>query len=204
MIKVRKPKSGILNIGERYGRLVVISDFGLGKFNRHLWTCSCDCGGSRVVATHHLRSGEVRSCGCLLSDSARQRFTKHGMSNSPEYNSWKAMRARCYNRKRAEYQNYGARGIRVCDEWRNSFSRFLADVGRKPSAEHTLERIDNNANYQPGNVQWATRGEQVRNRRNNIQITINGVTRCLRDWATLLGVPYSTAFYRHQRGEPIA
>lgn len=124
---------------------------------RHL-QCRCECGTERDVFIGALRTGQSVSCGC-------HQHRTHGMSASPEHRLWRAIIQRCHNPRNTEYRNYGGRGIRVCDEWRNSFERFFADVGPKPSPELTFDRINNDGNYEPGNVRWATRTEQMRNTR---------------------------------------
>jgi hypothetical protein len=126
----------------------------------------------------------------------------HRQSYSKEYGAWKQMLQRCRNPKNDAYQNYGGRGIRVCAAWLR-FEGFFADMGPRPSPQHTVERIDNDGNYEPGNCRWATRSEQLRNRRNNIFVEILGVRMCLRDACAFLGIPMSTARYRIRRGLPL-
>ncbi|SRR6266567_2198332 len=113
-----------------------------------------------------------------------------------EYRTWHAMIERCSNRKHASYANYGGSGITVCDRWLNSFVNFLADMGRKPSPQHSIERRDGKGNYESGNCYWATKLEQSRNRRANIMVTIDNVTQCLTDWSRLSGVNWHTIRYR--------
>jgi hypothetical protein len=140
---------------KRFGRLVVRDYAGGTK-----WVCICDCGAHRIVSGASLRGGKTRSCGCLARDVA----TKHGMSRSKEYNAWKSMKARCFNPRHQAYENYGGRGITVCEKYL-PFEGWFPDVGLAPSPDHSLDRIDNDGNYAPGNVHWATRSEQTRNRR---------------------------------------
>ncbi len=120
----------------------------------------------------------------------------HGMYKSPEHKVWRKMKERCYNEKAAQYARYGGRGIVVCDEWLNSFSAFFADVGPRPSANHSLERIDNNGNYTPANCRWADRSEQARNRCSSHLIEFNGKTQALAAWAAELGISQSTLLQR--------
>ena len=115
-----------------------------------------------------------------------------GQIFTPEYRAWRAMKARCYNPHTRAYHNYGGRGIQVCDEWRNSYETFVRDMGRRPSSRHTLERVNNNENYSPKNCIWATYADQARNKRTNVFITINGITRCLSEWSKVSGIKRRT------------
>lgn len=119
---------------------------------------------------------------------------------SVEYNSWRSMLSRCSNPSDKSYPSYGARGIRVCEKWAKSYSAFLADVGRRPTTKHTLDRRDTDGDYKPGNVRWATQAEQQNNRRNNVVLTYKGQTMSLFAWSAFLGIPKSTLFKRHHRG----
>lgn len=151
-------------VGQRFGRLTVIARAGTRKDRAVYWSCQCECGGTTLVVSKHLLSGESQSCGCLKNDLLRERSTTHGATRYPEYEIWQAMIGRCSRPASSGYRNYGGRGIAVCERWRDSFEAFLADVGRRPSPLHSIDRIDNDGNYEPGNVRWATREQQVRNR----------------------------------------
>lgn len=124
----------------------------------------------------------------------------HGKTNTPEFEVWTGMHTRCYNAKRKEFKDYGARGIVICDRWRDSFENFLADMGSRPSDEHSIERKDNDGNYQPSNCKWATRAEQGMNKRNNVKVAIDGIERTLSEWCRLNGVSVGTASLRHKNG----
>ena len=161
-------------IGQRFGRLVVIEYLKGAHVERSgrrisKWKCRCDCGAETSVTRGNLIAGYSSSCGCLKRESPGGRRT-HGHSAGgptpmPEYEVWKGMISRCENPKHNAYHNYGARGIEVCDEWRHDYAAFFAHIGPRPTPLHTVDRIDNNLGYAPGNVRWATRAEQRLNQR---------------------------------------
>jgi hypothetical protein len=165
--------------GQEFCRLTVTERFS-NTYDRHgvEWMCMCKCGNKVIAYGHHLKQGKVKSCGCLKSEVSAKNVTdfniKHGMYGSPEYISWLAMKARCYNKKHEWYHRYGGRGIGVCDRWKNSFQDFFEDMGAKPSPEYTIERRDNNIGYQPGNCYWATQQEQMSNTSRNVYYLYNG------------------------------
>lgn len=168
--------------GARYGRLIVVSYAGLNNSGKSAWECKCDCGGVKVVMATQLLHGRTRSCGCLLKDSIRIANSKHGMRNSAEYRIWNRMKTRCYNKNHDSYYCYGARGIHVCKEWRESFSIFFQDMGARPSIYHELDRIDVNGDYSKSNCRWVTRKENQRNKRNNRLLSFKGATKTLAEW----------------------
>lgn len=172
--------------------------------NHRVVRCSCDCGGEATVLLNNLKRGMTQSCGCFRREKMRADRLTHGESakarNTPEYRVWAHVVGRCENETDKAFKNYGARGIRVCDRWRNSFEKFVADMGRRPSAQHSIERIDVNGNYEPGNCKWATRREQSRNRRNNRIIDVGGRRLRLSDAAAIVGVKPSTLAFRLKSG----
>lgn len=150
-------------LGRRFGRLLVWQRAG-SKKNQAMWICRCDCGKEKLISSAKL-SGGTRSCGCLMLEVAAKMKTTHGQSKTSEYNTWMAMKQRCYDSNSTSYARYGGRGIAVCKRWRDSFSAFLADMGRKPSSKHSIDRINNALGYEPSNCRWATPSQQGFNRR---------------------------------------
>jgi hypothetical protein len=193
--------------GQRFGRLTVLARVANGKGGNARWLCRCNCGNEREILAGHLKSGDSRSCGCLqrelvslrLFRHGHRRIRKDGRGQSTTYLSWNAMRERCYNRNYHAYARYGGRGISVCDRWLGSFEDFLADMGERPPGK-TIDRRDNDGNYEPENCFWATKAEQARNKRSNRWITFQGEARCLAEWAELFNVRYNTLRMRLSRG----
>ena len=186
--------------GHRFGRLVAIHPTKLDSGRRMLWHCKCDCGSEREVASSHLRSGNSTSCGCLRKENFNSRT--HGKTRTDEFRTWLSMRGRCENKKHGYYHIYGARGISVCERWQK-FENFLEDMGQKQSPKHSIDRINNEDGYNQGNCRWATSGEQSRNKRTNVMITHDGVTKCVRDWSIEMNLNFATLMHRIKRGWPI-
>jgi hypothetical protein len=153
-------------IGQRHNRLTVVApvlEIPAGRTAK--WLCRCDCGNKTVVERQKLLKGHTGSCGCLSRELTSKRARKHGKWETSEWSTWSAMKKRCNAPTAINYHLYGGRGITVCQEWMNSFEAFFAHVGQKPSPSHSIDRIDNNGDYEPGNVRWATPKEQRANSR---------------------------------------
>lgn len=190
--------------GQKFARLAVVRVHGKAARGSITWECQCDCGKAVVVIGSHLRSGNTKSCGCLNVEGIIARSTTHGHSRkgriTSEFHTWASMIKRCSNPAADDYQRYGGRGISVCERWANSFETFLSDMGPKLSPKHSIDRINNNGNYEPGNCRWLTEKDQQRNRRDNRQVEFNGRTQCISAWAEELGVVESRIRYRLNRG----
>lgn len=188
--------------GHKYGRLLV-TDLNSYKSTgwRRYWNCFCDCGQAVTIRTDNLRSGRAQSCGCLqkeiVSNICKKTKTTHGKANSKVYWAWGHIHARCYNPKCLQYKNYGGRGITVCERW-HKFENFLADMGEPPTLQHSIDRINNNGNYDPKNCRWATHEEQSNNRRTNKYYFFNGEHLTLSQWSKKVNIDYNALYKRIQ------
>lgn len=204
-------KKILLVIGSVWGRLTVLEEaeplvfrrggtFG-STYEKRRAVCRCECDKKTIVIVRQdqMRSGKTRSCGCLHDERARAHMTAmdkrgnkhrqtHGRTNTPEFYIWHSMNQRCTNPKQHSFPRYGGRGITVCARWLHTFENFLADMGERPTPQHTLERNDNDGNYEPANCRWATPAEQGVNRGTNKFLTYRGETLCLTEWARRLGM----------------
>jgi len=165
-----------------------------------MWVCACDCGNTCSVRSKALRNGVTRSCGCLHKELLSRSRKTHGMSETKLCQVWSGIKKRCINPRQKAYADYGGRGIRVCDRWIDSFDNFLLDMGLPPGDKHTIDRIDNDGDYEPSNCRWATRSEQARNKRNSIRITLYGKTLSISDWADETGLTRSAITQRISNG----
>ena len=184
--------------GMTFGRLTVIER--AENKNGHIaWRCKCSCGNECIVFGVNLKNGNTQSCGCLM----REKFTKHGMCHTLIYHIWSSMLDRCENPNSKQHDNYGGRGIKFCDRW-HEFQNFYDDVSVLPhfgEKGYTLDRIENDKDYEPGNVRWADAETQNKNKRNNIMIEYEGVQMCLKDAAKKIGINYQTLLDRYKRGD---
>lgn len=194
---------GDISVGDRFGRWVVSGETepivsGGKKFPA--WACRCDCGTSRNVTASSLKGGRSSSCGCLARERSSEVNTKHGENGrSPEYYTWQAMRDRCNNPNNPRFSHYGGRGISVCAQW-DDYRVFLSDMGRRPTKVHSLDRINNDGNYEPSNCRWATSHQQMTNRTVTRMVCVNGVDVPLATLAKQHGIPANTLRFRILNG----
>lgn len=185
-------------IGQKIGSLTIISLSRKNKHGHSFWECRCDCGNTKVISWANLSRG-TKSCGCSTALLIAKSRTTHGRSETSEYAIWRSMKARCYNPKHIAFFNYGGRGIRVCARWLNSFENFLADMGERPKG-FSINRKDNDGNYEPLNCEWASMKQQQNNRRGNRRLQFNGKNQTVGEWAKELGIKHSTISKRIARG----
>lgn len=181
-------------MGHTYGRLTVTEAAESIK-GKGAWLCVCTCGNHKVVTGDSLRTGKIKSCGCLQAEHRNAGRPTHGMSRTPTYKSWQEMRTRCEDPKAISFPNYGGRGIKVCERWRNSFENFLEDMGPRP-AGRSLDRKRGAEGYSPSNCVWSTRTEQNRNKRSNVLVKYKGREQCLSAWCEELKIPYGRTYHR--------
>lgn len=186
--------------GTRFDHWTVLREQGRYDSGARLVLCRCDCGNEREVAPRTLFTGQSHSCGCVARAARGKRSRIHNMKHSREYAAWRAMRYRCCDPNHASYPDYGGRGIKVCEAWLDEFAAFFRDMGRRPSSAHSLDRIDNDGHYEPGNCRWAIDTQQKLNQRRNHRLTYEGRTQTITEWADELGVPRRLLYsriYRH-------
>lgn len=182
--------------GKKFGRLTVIrrADDYVFPSGRHLvcWLCKCECGNEVFILADNLKSGHTTSCGCFKKEKSSTTHKKHGLlKNTRLYNTWRNIKSRCHNINRENYKYYGARGIKVCDEWKDDFQNFYTWAMENGYKENlTIDRIDANGNYEPSNCRWVDMKTQCRNRRDNRLITINEKTLTLAEWCEILNLNY--------------
>lgn len=189
-----------LRSGDVYGRLTLAARIWRG--NVSVWECACVCGKIVFVRPAHIRSGQKSSCGCLRWERLRNSRVKHQGNcrgnRTREYSSWASMNNRCFNPTNKKFPRYGARGIKVCERWKD-FAMFLEDMGIRPAGT-TIERIDNDGDYTPENCKWATSAEQSRNKSNSRRISYGGSSKTVTEWGEVLGIPAQLIFGRLRRG----
>ena len=179
--------------GQRFGRLVVLERAESAPNHKTQWLCQCDCGSQVIVRSDSLLSGRTLSCGCLH----KEHVMTHGDTGTPLYNAWLAMRARCNNQDNENYEDYGGRGITVCDDWNNDYISFKEwSLNHNYAEGLSIDRIDNNDGYCPDNCRWTSMKVQANNRRNNVIYSMNGETHTLSEWCDIVNLPYKTVIAR--------
>lgn len=203
---MEKIMNDIVNrIGKKYGRWTVTEFSGFREYKksprRSLWKCICDCGVIGIRTSKTLESGSS-SCGCIQKEAVSAANTKHGKSRTKIYKVWTSMRLRCNNKLDRGYDNYGGRGIKVCERWETSFENFLADMGYSPPGM-SLDRIDNDGDYEPENCRWATPSQQLGNQRKSVRFKVDGVEMCLMEISIKYKISYNTLHQRVRKGMSI-
>lgn len=197
---LQKGSTKINIVGQQFGRLTVISETDeRTKCGEVKYLCSCDCGNTKVISGTTLRNGKTRSCGCLSAEATSKRAKTHGLTKTRLFRIWAGIHDRCYNPNRREYECYGGRGIRMCDEWKDNFQAFYDwSMSNGYSDNLSIDRQDNDGNYEPSNCRWTTRKVQSDNTRQTVHITVNGETKNIGEWAETIGAARST-ISRHNR-----
>ena len=188
--------------GDKYNKLTAIRFDHKDKWGQQYWLFKCDCGNKKVIKASNVKGNYVKSCGCLRKENIIRYGKKsktHGMTHTREYKSWQAMKDRCYNKNYPHYKDYGGRGIKVCNHWRNSFENFYKDMSKRPK-NTSLDRIDNNKGYYKKNCHWATTKEQANNRRNNRLLTFNNKTMTIAQWTSKTNLKYAILYTRLKKG----
>lgn len=181
-------------LDNHFGRLTVIGYLGNNSNKHPVWLCRCECGNQKAVTSSGLVTGKTRSCGCYHYKR------KHGLAGTPEHKTWHRLISRCTNKRNPSYANYGGRGIKVCDRWRHSFENFYSDMGLRPGSGYSLDRINNDGDYEPGNCRWATASEQANNRSDTVTVTFNDRCQSIAQWAREIDVPSHLIYGRLRRG----
>ena len=196
-------KSIQLQAGQKFGRLTIISLHHISNIpkSREFYLCKCDCGNETVVEKWNLKTKHTTSCGCFAKDLKSKIKSIHGLSKHKIYGIWVGMKNRCYNKNEPVYYRYGGRDIIVCDEWKNDFMAFYNwSMANGYQEGLTIDRINNNGNYEPSNCRWITRKEQCRNRSTNKIFSYNGKSYCVMEWAKKIGIKYHTLLHRLNSG----
>lgn len=197
MARTKPPVKKPVNItDQRFGRLRAVKLAFRDKHNREHWLFKCDCGQEKAIEKSSVKTGHTKSCGCLQLDNNKIVGITHNKSKTREFKIWLGIKKRCLNRKCHAYKDYGARGIMICDRWLISFEDFLADMGYAPSQFHSIDRIDNNGNYEPSNCKWITRKEQNNNTRRNRIFSYEGKNYTLSNLCDKLGLKYQLIYDR--------
>lgn len=202
-------RSSLIDItGQKFGRLTVLGIDEDRSQHKKYWICQCDCGNVKSVRSDSLKCGAIVSCGCKKKEQDEVNLTKHYdhlMSGTRIYETWQGMKGRCYNKHDARYNNYGGRGITVCDEWKEDFNAFYNwSLENGYSDNLTIDRINVDGNYEPDNCRWTDLKTQCNNRTTNINITIGNSTKTLTEWCEIFKVDYKKTYARYKRNEFIS
>lgn len=193
--------------GQKFGRLRALKSLRSSSRGR-VWSFRCDCGKLVELVCTYVTRGNTSSCGCLRTETNIKHGFQMGVGKdrklkTPQtqiYRVYHSIQQRCHNPKNTNFKNYGGRGVSVCALWRDSFHDFVRHVGLPPTPKHSLGRIDNAGNYEPGNVRWETRRTQQQNTRRNLFVTVRGETKCVTEWARVSGIGFSCLRARCRRG----
>ena len=187
--------------GKRFSELIAIRPTGKNHQGNTLWLCRCNCGKEIIAINSNLTRGNTKSCGCIGSKKIIERNTTHGCYATPLYSVWRSMKERCFTASCSAYSDYGGRGITICEEWKSDFLAFREWAMSGGFAEGlTIDRIDNNGNYEPENCRWVTQIVQANNKRNNRYITVGGITSSLADTCRAYNASYKKVWKRLRRG----
>ncbi len=183
--------------GKQFNNLRIVEYAGTSKDGQAMWLCECKCGERKIVAGHSLRSGKIKSCGCIRIERSKEINTIHGMKGTRQYTIWRGIKQRTTNPNNHEYCNYGERGIGICEEWKESFENFKKWADENGYAENlVIDRKDNDKGYSPDNCRWVTVKENCRNKRNNHCLTYKGQTKTITEWADIVGLSKAVLRYR--------
>lgn len=191
-------------VGQKFGRLTVTNRAENDKKGNTRWLCSCSCGKQGIVCGYHLKSGAIKSCGCIKKEMLSNRENAHHKAGTRLYRIWAGIKERCFNSNHKNYNRYKGRGITMCNEWKDNFMSFYnwaVNNGYKQGL--TIERINNDGNYEPSNCRWATRWEQANNTSHNHFIVYNGEKHTVSQWSKKTGIKYSVLRGRILDGLPL-
>lgn len=186
--------------GQKFGKLTIMKFIVRNEKGHSKWLCECECGNEKIILGNNLKSGLTKSCGCICKNSTRNRMKTHDKSYTPEHKIWRGLLWRCSDKNQADYKNYGALGIKVCDRWSNSFENFLEDMGDRPIDKHVMGRIDTTGNYEPNNCSWMTKKESCSHSKLNKCLTIGDKTLTIMEWVEISGTNYKTLTNRLYKG----
>lgn len=187
--------------GKRYGRLTVIRFEDMDKHSDSRWLCKCDCGNEKIVKGKCLKSGDTKSCGCAKLERVKTMSTKHGLGKTRLHTIWLDMKSRCLNSRSSNYERYGGREIKICEEWANDFVSFYNwSILNGYKEDLSIDRINNNGNYEPFNCRWATIEEQANNKRSSCWIEYKGERKTIAQWSVSLNISDKALRHRIDRG----